>query len=437
VRPGTPLDREALQRGTSVYLPDRVIPMLPEIISNGLASLQPDRVRYTKTAMIELTADGARVACDLHSAAIKSCRRFTYEEIDEYLADPEGWKSKLAPEVHALVGRMHELAMILRERRVRRGALELTMQEVKIDLDKDGRVAGAHRVVNTVSHQIIEEFMLSANEAVAERLKDVEVAFLRRVHHAPSPMKVRALNDFVTALGFETEGLESRFELQKLLADVAGQPEQYAVNYAVLRSLQRAEYSPEEEGHYALSSEHYCHFTSPIRRYPDLTIHRLVNVLATGKTPKSDFTELVVLGQQCSDRERRAEAAERELVKMKLLAYMSSRVGEEMDAVITGVEAFGMFAQGIEIPAEGLIHVSSLADDLYQYEKATHSLAGRRSGNHYRLGDRVRVTVANVDVDRRELDFRLVKDLGRPKHAKIERPRHKTKQHSKERRKKR
>lgn len=217
--------------------------------------------------------------------------------------------------------------------------------------------------------------------------------------------------------------MDSRFELQQLLADVAGQPEQYAVNYAVLRSLQRAEYSPEEEGHYALASDCYCHFTSPIRRYPDLTIHRLVNQIALKRQPKSDFTELVVMGQHCSDRERRAEAAERELVKVKLLAYMSTRIGEEMDAVITGVESFGMFAQGIEIPAEGLIHITSLADDYYQYDKATHSLSGRRSGNHFRLGDRVRVTVAAVDADRRELDFKLVRDLGRPEHKKIQKPR--------------
>ncbi|HEX4128818.1 MAG TPA: ribonuclease R [Pirellulales bacterium] len=437
VRPGTALDREAWQRATSVYLPDRVIPMIPEIISNGLASLQPDRRRYTKTAMIEFTADGARVSVDLHSAVIRSRRRFTYEEVDEYLADREAWHSKVAPEVHALLGRMHELAMMLRGRRMRRGALELTMQEIKIDLDQEGRVAGAHRVVNTVSHQIIEEFMLAANEAVAGRLKEEEVSFLRRIHAAPSDMKVRALNDFVTGLGFETEGLTSRFELQKLLGDVAGQPEQYAVNYAVLRSLQRAEYSPEEDGHYALASDCYCHFTSPIRRYPDLTVHRLVNTLTAGRKPKSDHTELVVLGQHCSDRERRAESAERELVKLKLLAYMSTRIGEEMDAVITGVEAFGLFAQGIEIPAEGLIHISSLGDDMYQHDKATHSLNGRRSGNQYRLGDRVRVKVAVVDIDRRELDFKLVRDFGRPTRGKEHRPERQSKHGDKPKRTKR
>ncbi|HEX3659326.1 MAG TPA: ribonuclease R [Pirellulales bacterium] len=408
IKPGGPLDREAKERGTSVYLPDRVLPMLPEVISNGLASLQPDRVRYAKTAFLEFTADGIRVATDLHNSAIKSCRRFAYEEVDDYLARPRDWQSKLTPDVHGLLGRMHELAMILRGRRMRRGSLELSMQEVKVDLDRDGRVVGAHRVENTESHQIIEEFMLAANEAVAEALHAAEIPFLRRVHQAPNPIKIKSLNEFVAELGFQTASLESRFELQRLLAEVAGRPEQHAVNYAVLRSLQRAVYSPEEEGHYALASDCYCHFTSPIRRYPDLTIHRLVDGLVTHRKSRRDFTELVVLGEHCSDRERRAEAAERELTKIKLLTFFESRIGDEMDAVITGVEDFGLFAQGIEIPGEGLIRTSSLADDYYAYDKSTHSLVGRREGNRFRLGDRVRVCVARVDLDRRELDFRLV-----------------------------
>ena len=222
VRPKSPLDREAYDRGTSVYLPDRVIPMLPEIISNGLASLQPDRVRYTKTVFIEFTPDGIPLATEPMSAAIKSRRRFTYEEVDSYLADPGPWRAKLDGEVHALVERMRELAKILRERRFRRGALELTMPEVKIDLDAEGRVDGAHLVENTESHQIIEEFMLAANEAVAELLDKAELHFLRRVHQAPDPRKLKALTEFVTGLGFQVESLESRFELQKLLALVAG-----------------------------------------------------------------------------------------------------------------------------------------------------------------------------------------------------------------------
>ncbi|HEV7221689.1 MAG TPA: ribonuclease R [Pirellulales bacterium] len=414
VRPGNPLDREAHQRSTSVYLPDRVIPMLPEIISNGLASLQPDRVRYTKTAFLEFSPDGAHVSTELHSAAIRSQRRFTYEEIDEYLAEPEAWRKRLTPQVFELVGRMHELAMILRKRRIKRGALELSLREVKVDLDKQGRVVGAHAVENTESHQIIEEFMLAANIAVAERIERQGWHFLRRVHQAPDPRKLKSLTEFVSSMGFQTESLESRFELQRLLKEVAEKPERQAVNYAVLRSLQRAAYSPEEAGHYALASDCYCHFTSPIRRYPDLTIHRLIDALLTREKPRNDLGELVALGEHCSERERRAEEAERELTKVKLLHYLSDQIGLELDAVVTGVEQFGLFAQGIEMPAEGLIHVSSLSDDYYSFDRATHTLAGRRAGNSFRLGDPVRVVVARVDVDRRELDFRLVERKPRP-----------------------
>jgi ribonuclease R len=269
-------------------------------------------------------------------------------------------------------------------------------------------VAGAHVVENTESHQIIEEFMLAANEAVAERLRDKGFMFLRRVHQPPNPRKLKALTEFVNELGYKTASLESRFELQKLLKDCHSRPERHAVNFAVLRSLQRAIYSPVEEGHYALASDCYCHFTSPIRRYPDLTVHRLVEALLTEQKPRNNMDEMVVLGRHCSDREQRAEAAERELTKLKLLNYLSERIGTEMDAVITGVESFGIFVQGLELPAEGLVHVDSLSDDYYRFDRASHTLAGHRSGNSYRLGDLLRVVVARVDMERRELDFRLV-----------------------------
>jgi ribonuclease R len=416
VRPDTALDREAYSRATSTYLPDRVIPMIPEIISNGLASLQPDKVRYTKSVFIEHTPEGIVVHVEPMSAAIKSRRRFTYEEVDEYLADPEAWRKKLDPKVHELLGRMRTLAAILRERRHRRGGLELTMPEVKIDLDADGRVEGAHLVVNTESHRIIEDFMLAANEAVAEYLEKAELQFLRRVHMNPDPRKLKALTEFVTGMGFQVESLESRFELQKLLAAVHGTPEERAVNFALLRSLQRAVYSPEKEGHYALASECYTHFTSPIRRYPDLTIHRLLDQLFKGKKPRNDFGELAVVGEHCSQRERRAESAERELTKVKLLDYLSSRVGLKLEAVVTGVEEFGLFVQGVELPAEGLVHISSLQDDYYRFDRAAHTLTGNRAGNRYQLGDHVTVTVARVDVDRRELDLRIVARDKRPEH---------------------
>jgi ribonuclease R len=408
VQPKTPLDREAHDRATSVYLPDSVIPMLPEIISNNLASLQPDKVRYSISAMIELTDEGIPVATDVFKSAIKSRRRFTYEEVDEYLANRKAWQTKLTPEVHSLLGRMHELAMLMRGRRFTRGALELSMPEMKIDLDTDGRVSGAHLQKNTESHQIIEEFMLAANEAVARRLADHGWLFLRRVHGDPDPRKLKALTEFVRELGLEVDNLANRFELQQLLEAVRDDPREHAVNYAVLRSMQRAIYSPEDQGHYALASDCYCHFTSPIRRYPDLTIHRLIESLNHGKKPLQKMEELLILGDHCSEREQRATDAERELNKVKLLNYLSNKIGMEMDGVITGVESFGLFVMGTELPAEGFIHVSGLTDDNYRYDKAGHVLSGFRSGNEYRLGDRVRVAVAVVNVDSRELDFRLV-----------------------------
>lgn len=414
VPPKSELDREAYERATSVYLPDRVIPMLPELISNSLASLQPNKVRYTKSAYIEFTAEGQRVGTELFSAAIKSHKRLTYEQVDEFLADPEPFRKKWGAAVFDLLGRMRTLAAILRQRRMKRGALELTMPEVKVDLDKQGRVAGAHVVENTESHRIIEEFMLAANEAVADMLQEKEIAFLRRIHLPPKPHKLRALGEFVEELGLPLDDVESRFALQDLLRDVVGRPEQHAVNYALLRSMQRAIYSPQEEGHYALASDCYCHFTSPIRRYPDLTVHRLVQAVLEGKQPKQHEGELFIVGENCSEREQRAEQAERELVKLKLLLYMSQRIGEEMDAVITGVESFGLFAQGTKLPAEGLIHVDSLVDDYYQFDRAAHTLSGRRSGNTFRLGDMVRVAVARVDLERRELDFRLIHREKRP-----------------------
>jgi len=317
---------------------------------------------------------------------------------------------------------MHELAMIFRGRRFVRGALELSMPEMKIDLDAEGRVTGAHLEKNTESHQMIEEFMLTANEAVAERLADASLIFLRRVHGSPDPRKMRVLTEFVSELGFDVDNLENRFELQKLLDAVKGDTREHAINYATLRSMQRAIYSPEEEGHYALASDCYCHFTSPIRRYPDLTVHRLIDTLGRGKKPEQRMDEMLVLGDHCSEREQRAADAERELNKVKLLNYMSDKIGLELDGVITGVENFGLFITGVKIPAEGFVHISSLTDDNYRYDRAGHVIAGFRSGNSYRLGDAVRVAVAAVDVDTRELNFRLVGRTGAPKRGRIKPP---------------
>lgn len=409
VPPKSALDAEARERATSVYLPDRVLPMIPEVISNNVASLQPEKVRYAKTAVIDFTPEGVRCGTELYRSAIRSDRRFTYEEVDEFLTNPESWKEKLSPEVFALLERMRDLARLLRGRRMEAGAIDLNLPQTKIDLDRNGRVCGAHLDIQTESHQIIEEFMLAANEAVATVLSNKQIEFLRRVHESPEPKKLKTLATFIREIGFDVGDLNSRFAIKRVVKESSGLPEERAVHYAVLRSMQRAHYAPTVAGHYALGMEDYCHFTSPIRRYPDLTIHRLVDMVIAGKKPPPH--DWATVGEHCSDREQRAAMAERELTKVKLLEYLSQRIDEEMDAVVTGVEEFGFFAQGIDIPAEGLVRTFTLRHDTYRFDRDAHCLSGTREGNYFRLGDMVRVAVARVDVDRRELDFRLVEKL--------------------------
>jgi ribonuclease R len=413
VRAGSALDRTARHRGTSVYLPDRVIPMLPEVLSNSLASLQAGRVRYTLSAIMEFNADGVRTDSRFARSAIRVDHRFTYEQAMEVMKAPAATHEGVTPEIGRMVGAMLELAMILRRRRFDRGALELNMPEVEIDLDDQGKVAGAHLAAHDESHQVIEEFMLAANEAVATSLTARQVGFLRRAHPDPDPIKLREFADFARSLGFVIEKPQSRFELQRVLAEAADKPEAYAVHYGLLRSLKQAVYTPEPEGHYALASDDYCHFTSPIRRYPDLQVHRQLTVLLAGKKPKSQHDELTELAEHCTRTERRAEAAERELIKVKLLTYLESHVGEDFHAVIIGVEDFGFFCRMVELPVEGLVHITSLADDYYYLEEGTHTLVGRRAGRRYRLGDKVEVRIARVDVDRRSLDLNLT-DISAP-----------------------
>jgi len=412
---GSPLDAEAQKRATSIYLPDRVIPMLPEILSNGLASLQQGRVRYTKSAIMEFTAEGIPVHTEFANSAICVVQRFAYEEVMPIIEQGEKHTGKVSAPVRALLHRMYDFAMILRQRRFKAGSLELSMPEVKIDFNDQGKVSGAHTAHHDASHEIIEEFMLAANIAVATAIADRDYPFIRRTHGDPDELKLRRFGDFVGILGLSLPNYQSRHALQALLNQVHDLPIRQAVNYALLRSMKQAEYSIEVMGHYALAVENYCHFTSPIRRYPDLTVHRLIGAFATksagkgrkGKVPKSDVTVLGQLARHCSAMERRAAAAERELVKIKLLTYMSGHIGEELDAIITGVQDSGFFCQGTEVPAEGRVHVTTLMDDYYYYEEASQTLIGRRTGREYRLGSPVRVVVARADIDRRQLDFRL------------------------------
>ncbi|MDW8243044.1 MAG: ribonuclease R [Thermogemmata sp.] len=421
VRPGGALDQEARRRGTSVYLPQKVLPMFPEVLSNGLASLQEGKIRLVKTVRLEYTPHLQKGVASFHNAAIRNRRRFTYEQVQAVLDELErreqaGWSATrvvaepvgdVAPELVALIRRMRDLARLLRHKRLRRGALELEMPETVLDYDDQGRICGAHYAAHTFSHRIIEEFMLAANEAVAEYLTAHGVPFLRRVHPPPNLDKLAAFAHFAALLGYPLRRPQDRFELQRVLRETADKPERAAIHYALLRSLKQAVYSPIAEEHYALALRNYCHFTSPIRRYPDLQVHRQLDRLLRRKKPMTNRDELIALGDHCSKMERRAELAERELVKLKVLTYLSERIGQRFDAIITGVADYGFYAQAEQFPAEGLVHISSLLDDYYWYDPDSYTLQGQRTGRRFRLGDRVRVEVARVDLVRRLLDFRL------------------------------
>ncbi len=416
VQEGGTLDQEAKQRGTSVYLPGRVVPMLPETISNSLASLQQDQVRFTKTVKIEFSPDGTPLYTEFHNSAIKVKKRFCYEEVMPILDAPEKFKTEVSIDVLKLLADMYELAMILRGRRFEDGSLELHLPEVKIELDKDGVVCGAHETSHDESHQIIEEFMLAANTAVATKLMDADITFIRRVHGSPDPIKLKAFSEFADSLGLEVSPNPSRFELQKLLSEVRGKPFEQALSFALLRSMKSAEYTGLVNGHFALAIENYCHFTSPIRRYPDLTVHRLFEKVIEGKTKKIGLSQIetIKLGAHCSGMERRAAQAERELTRVKLLMLLATKTEETFRAVITGVEKFGIFCRCEKYPVDGFVHVSNLAHgERLDYDRATYTMTARQSGRAFRMGDRVQVRIALIDPDERTLHWELV-ESGKP-----------------------
>ena len=407
---GSKIDREALNRGTSVYLPGKVIPMIPEIISNGLASLQKGKYRLTKTVLLTYTEEGILVDVKFLNSVIKVNQRFAYEEVMPIIEHPKEYKGKVSGKIRQLLHNMHSLAMILRSRRKKAGALEMHLPEIRIDFDDQGRVSGAHESIHDESHEIIEEFMLAANIAVANELTDRGLPFLRRIHPEPNAQRLKALSEYVETVGFKLKKTPGRKDLQKLVNQVRHQPAERAVNYALLRSMKQAVYSDNILGHYALAEENYCHFTSPIRRYPDLLVHRIFDAIVNKQQPKLFSPQhLSRLAHHCTDLEKRAESAERELVTLKLLSYMSERVGSEMSVIITGVESFGFFVRGMEIPAEGLISRHSLQEKgYYDYDVGSMSLIDRRSGRTFSLGDILTAKVVKVDLSRRELDFEVV-----------------------------
>ncbi|MEM6689970.1 MAG: VacB/RNase II family 3'-5' exoribonuclease [Planctomycetota bacterium] len=408
---GGAIDREARARATSVYLPGQVVPMIPEIISNHLASLQPERLRYAKTVEIEILDDLTITHTEVHNTAIHSDLRLNYDQVDRFLEDRDGGRQKYGDDVCDLLGRMHELSMRMRKARFKSGSLSMDMPEIKLSFDRSGKVKGAFKTEHTESHQIIEEFMLAANEAVATWLDDRQLSFLHRIHAPPERRKLRQLATFVKDIGIEMPTLESRFEIQEVLDRVAGTPLEDAVNFAVLKAMSKAVYGPQVEGHYALDIEHYCHFTSPIRRYPDLTVHRLVQRLIEGhERPDDAFSTLIALGHHCSDMERNAQAAERELVELKLLHFLRKHVGETMPAVISRVFADGLEARCTKLPVDGYVSVRSLPKDQYRFERRGNVLSGHRAGNRFRLGDQLLVQIDRVDLQDRQLYWKVLKN---------------------------
>jgi ribonuclease R len=413
VTEGSAIDREAYERGTSVYFPGRCIPMLPEALSNGICSLNPDVERLAFVAEMIFDGEGRRLDSRFYPAVIRSCARLTYTGVHRML-EGEGAVAEeqdILPELRT----MAELAGRLTAMRRSRGSLDFDLPEAEIVLDLQGRPENIVRTERTVAHRLIEEFMLAANEAVAAFLAAHDTPFLYRVHEPPDPERLLAFQEFIAHFNY---GLElgpagvAPHRLQTLLAELEGKPEERMINQILLRSMKQARYAPENVGHFGLAADLYCHFTSPIRRYPDLQVHRVLRrVVAKGKLAEGYRRQLgerlPAMGEHTSQTERRAMEAEREIVDLKKCQFMVDKVGEEFDGIVSGVQPFGFFVELSEIFVEGLVHVSALTDDFYQYEEDWHRLLGMNRRRIFQIGTQVRVKVQNVNLARREIDFVL------------------------------
>lgn len=414
VAEGSAIDREAYERGTSVYFPGRAIPMLPEALSNGICSLNPFVERLAMTAEMLFDPEGSRLESRFYPSVIRSRARLTYTEVRDLLVsrDPEVLSRYKELDPHLQV--MQTLAERLTAMRRRRGSLDFDLPEAEIILDLRGRPENIVRAERNVAHRLIEEFMLAANEAVASFLAQRSAPLLYRVHEPPGIEKLEALQEFVAhfnyGLTLDERGIDPG-KLQALLAEIAGKPEERMINEVLLRSMRQARYSPENIGHFGLAADLYCHFTSPIRRYPDLVVHRVLRRVLAGKLSAGYRTSLEKTlpeaGEHTSQRERRAMEAEREVVDLKKCQFMADKVGELFDGYVSGVQPFGVFVELKDYFVEGLVHISSLGDDFYQYEEELHRLIGQNRRRQFQIGDPVRVTVERVNLERREIDFVL------------------------------
>ena len=417
VKEKSKLDKEALKRATSVYLVDKVIPMLPKQLSNGVCSLNPFEDKLTLSCFMEIDANGKVVKYDICESVINSKARMTYTEVSDILEkDDEKLKQTFAHMVDDFV-KAEKLARILMKRRQKRGAIDFDFPEAKIILNGNGEVVDIKHYERRISNKMIEEFMLVSNETIAEHFYWLQLPFVYRIHETPSAEKMEDLKKFIATFGYTIKGdLENIHpkEIQNIVEKIKGTKEEESISTIALRSMKQAKYSPECIGHFGLAAKYYCHFTSPIRRYPDLQIHRIIKEQLNNKINSKRQQQLAHIVEyastQSSERERAAELAERDVHDFYKACYMADKVGQEFDGVVSSVTSFGMFVE-LENTVEGLIRLANMRDDYYIYNQETYTIMGERTHKTFKIGDTVRIKVDNVNVDFREIDFSLVAKL--------------------------
>ena len=415
VTEGSPIDKEALERGTSVYLVDRVIPMIPHRLSNGICSLNPQVDRFTLSCEMEITPDGEVVSHEIFDSVIKTTERMTYGNVNKILVDKDEEQMERYEFLVPMFQNMEQLAAILRKKRMKRGAIDFDFNEARVIVDEEGHPTDVVLRERSVAEKLIEEFMLAANETVAEHFNRLDVPFIYRIHEDPKPEKLQRFFEFITNFGYIVRGSANDVHpkaLQDIIEAVAGKPEETVISTVMLRSMQQAKYDPESLGHFGLSAEFYTHFTSPIRRYPDLIVHRLIRTyLIEGKLDEATKEKwnaiLPDIADHTSKRERRSVDAERETDDLKKAEYMLDKIGEEYTGIIGSVTNFGMF---VELPntIEGLVHVSFMTDDYYRFDERQLAMIGERTGKVFRIGDEIDIRVSNVNKEERAIDFEII-----------------------------
>jgi ribonuclease R len=417
---GSALDREGYDRGTSVYFPERAVHMFPSELATGLCSLNPHVDRLVQSCLMEIDRRGQVVRHEFHDGVINSNERMTYSAVNGILTDRD---PELMAQYAALVPmfeQMRELFQILNGARRRRGSIDFDISEAEVIIDKGGVVEAIIALQRNVAHRLIEEFMLLANETVASYLEAQGAPALYRIHEEPDVLKVAKFEEFISGFGYSLaaplNALKPR-HFQKLLEQIHGKPEEKPIAFLMLRTMQKARYAPENRGHFGLAAPSYTHFTSPIRRYPDLVVHRALRAarhkLLSQEARDEWAEELPEVARHTSEMERRADDAERELLQWKKVKFMADKVGDEFDGYVTGVAAFGLFIELIEHFVEGMVHVSTMADDYYRFVDGAHLLRGENTQKVYRLGDKVKVQVIRVDMELRQIDLGLVEILER------------------------